>query len=132
MGFGVIYCLYYVEEVKRDCCTKDNIIDVEKPKKMGLILDWFNFKGLKSVLTVLTRKRKDKKRSMLYLCYLLLFFGMGPFFGKWTLYYYCSCNLLYSEPFQGKLQSTIFIPDTNSILAKLNSVYFQRHVQYSE
>lgn len=83
MGFSVIYCVYYVEEIRRDSPTKENIAEeTDTKKKPNLFMDWFNFKGLKCILTVLIRKREDKKRMMLYLCYLVLFFGMGPFFGE--------------------------------------------------
>lgn len=95
MFTGMIFCIYGVKEGPRPLpptATKE----VEQPpqeKKMEelvsadkglwwLLVDFFNFKELGTILKVFTRKRTEKKRMMLFLCYMLLFFGFGPMFGK--------------------------------------------------
>lgn len=101
MLIGMFFCIYGVEEGPRPLPTQpiQTITDgkelqqqqqlhqkkevpFEEPKKVNLVLDFFNFKDFGVICRVFTKKRADKKRRMLYLCYLLLFFGFGPMFGE--------------------------------------------------
>lgn len=99
MLIGMFFCIYGVEEGPRPLPTQpiQTITDgkdqqqqldqkkevpCEEPKKVNLVLDFFNFKDFGVICRVFTKKRADKKRRMLYLCYLLLFFGFGPMFGE--------------------------------------------------
>lgn len=83
---GLLHGIFRVKEVVKERSEPEQITVAEKPKRLDLILDWFNFKGLSSILSVITRQRKDKKRKMLFLCYLLIFFGWGPSSGKNDLF----------------------------------------------
>lgn len=93
MFIGLIFCVYGVHEGQRPVGPTTEAV-TEKPEKekevekvaeikVNLLTDFFNFRDLGTIFKVFTRKRTEKKRTMLFLCYILLFFGFGPMFGKW-------------------------------------------------
>lgn len=94
MFIGLIFCVYGVHEGPRpvgpttEAVTekpekaKEKEAENVKEKKVNLLMDFFNFRDLRTIFKVFTRKRTEKKRTMLFLCYILLFFGFGPMFGK--------------------------------------------------
>lgn len=96
MLIGVLFCIYGVEEgprpvapvrdgIKEKADKAEEVAQGGEVKKVNLLLDFFNFKDLSTIFKVFTRKRTDKKRTMLFLCYVLLFFGFGPSFGECIL-----------------------------------------------
>lgn len=90
---GITLCEALVHETITDSSDKPPQMAVagvessQGPKKLILFADLFNFKEIKSILVVITRKRTDKKRIMLHLCYLLIVLGTGPAYGKLVVNY---------------------------------------------
>lgn len=106
MFVGILFCAFGVKEAPREviqpvaALTEGKQIEKEKEidndrevksveqsvelkrSRNYLICDFFNMKDIRTILTVLTRKREENKRKMLYLCYTLLFFAYGPAFGE--------------------------------------------------
>lgn len=88
---GMLFCIYGVEEGPRpESATKSEKGEkeekqAESAKDINLVLDFFNWRDFGKIFKVLTRKRTDRKRLMLWLSYFLIFFGFGPFFGETEL-----------------------------------------------
>lgn len=82
LTIGLVHGFYRVKEAEREVSDAGEVKSLEKLKRMDLIWDWFNIKRLHSILEVISRPRKDKKRVMLFLCFMLIFFGWGPSSGK--------------------------------------------------
>lgn len=89
MSIGMLFCIYGVKEAPREIPAaiegKEKAkqeVELKEKKEVNLFLDFFNCKDLRQIFEVFTRKRSEKKRAMLFLCYVLLFFGFGPMFGE--------------------------------------------------
>lgn len=89
MSIGMLFCIYGVEEAPRELPAaiegkekEKQEVELKEKKEVNLFVDFFNCKDLRKIFEVFTRKRTEKKRVMLFLCYVLLFFGFGPMFGE--------------------------------------------------
>lgn len=83
MFLGIILCDVLVKDITHDSEGPEiTTVANRTPTKLNLFLDLFNFKQIKSILVVITRKRTDKKRTILHLCYLLIVLGTGPAYGN--------------------------------------------------